>query len=124
MTLYLKHIHSLLTLLCPTLSHHFQELDCQHFFVVFRWILVAFRREFHDDDIGFIWENLWAAECYSRWWGVFIAIAILLNEKVKNKLESCHGFDEVLKVKPIFFVIFLGGKKDYDRFNSIRKQSD
>jgi hypothetical protein len=71
-------------------------------FFCFRWILVAFKREFAFDSLLAIWENFWT-DLYGRNFHLFFALAILEahREYIMRYLEE---FDEVLKVREKFDV--------------------
>ena len=64
-------------------------------FFCFRWILIAFKREFKFDDVIRLWDALWT-NYYSDHFVLFIALAILQSHR-DVIMRYLTEFDEVLK---------------------------
>ena len=64
-------------------------------FFCFRWILIAFKREFQFNDVIRLWDVLWT-NYYSTHFVLFVALAILQSHR-DVILRYLAEFDEVLK---------------------------
>jgi hypothetical protein len=90
----LTQLQELIILMDPQLYRHLEKTDSLNLFFCFRWILIAFKREFAFEDVLSVWENLWSAP--SAHFHLFVALSILeLNRTVIIRYLS--EFDEVLK---------------------------
>ena len=67
-------------------------------FFCFRWILIAFKREFPFEDVLRSWEVLWT-DRYSVHFVLFVALAVLESHR-DVILRYLVEFDEILKVRP------------------------
>ena len=64
-------------------------------FFCFRWILIAFKREFKFEDVIRLWEVLWT-DFYSDQFVLFVAMAVLQSHR-DVLIRYLTEFDEVLK---------------------------
>ena len=78
----------------PQLYQHLEKTDSLNLFFCFRWILIAFKREFQFEDCLSIWENLWSAP--SKHFHLFLALSILESNRAII-IRYLQEFDEVLK---------------------------
>ncbi|KAJ3320384.1 GTPase activating protein [Boothiomyces sp. JEL0866] len=90
----LRKLELLLKVLDPPLYRHFENCDSVNMFCCFRWLLIAFKREFYFEDIKTLWEIVWMSPLTAHF-NLFVAVAIL-NQHRKPLLET-QAFDEVLK---------------------------
>lgn len=87
-------LQELIALMDPQLYRHLEKTDSLNLFFCFRWVLIAFKREFSFEDVLCIWETLWSAP--SMRFHLFLAMSIL--EAHRNViLRYLQEFDEVLK---------------------------
>lgn len=75
---------------------HAEKTDGLNLFFCFRWILIAFKREFPFDDVLRLWEVLWT-DRYSVHFVLFVALAVLESHR-DVILRYLVEFDEILKV--------------------------
>ncbi|CAE7205252.1 unnamed protein product [Rhizoctonia solani] len=80
-------LQQLLSVMDPELYRHLEKADALNLFFCFRWVLIAFKREFPFDDVLRLWEVLWT-NYYTNQFVLFVALAVL---------ESHRDFDEILK---------------------------
>lgn len=91
----LSTLQQLISILDPLLYTHLERTDSLNLFFTFRWILIAFKREFPFDTIIHLWEVLWT-RYYSDKFVLFVAMAVL--ESHRDVIIRYLGeFDEVLK---------------------------
>jgi len=88
-------LQELLRMMDPELYKHFEKTDSLNLFFCFRWVLIAFKREFAFDDVISLWECLWT-DYYSRQFVLFVALAVLESHR-DVILRYLVEFDEVLK---------------------------
>jgi hypothetical protein len=88
-------LQQLIATMDPELYKHFQKVDGLNLFFCFRWILIAFKREFEFEDVLRLWEVLWS-DFYSNQFTLFVALAILESHR-DVILRYLVEFDEVLK---------------------------
>jgi glutathionyl-hydroquinone reductase len=62
----------------------------------FRWVLIAFKREFPFDDVLRLWEVLWT-NYYTNQFVLFVALAVLESHR-DVIMRYLIEFDEILKV--------------------------
>jgi hypothetical protein len=89
----------------PGLLAFLEERDCSNLYFCFRWLLIAFKREFALPDLLRLWEALW-----SRWRGPnlhLVMAAAILRQHHETIVAEDMGFDSVLK-----FVNNLSGQMD------------
>ncbi|KAI8443682.1 rab-GTPase-TBC domain-containing protein [Phakopsora pachyrhizi] len=91
----LSRLQQLLLLIDPQLYHHFEKTNSLNLFFCFRWILIAFKREFEFDDVLKVWEALWT-EVFGPHSDLFFAISILEAHR-EPMIRYLREFDEVLK---------------------------
>jgi hypothetical protein len=85
----------LIALMDPALYAHLEQTDSLNLFFCFRWILIAFKREFKLEDCLSIWEAIWSSPC-TRSFHLFIALSILESHRGVI-IRYLQEFDEVLK---------------------------
>lgn len=93
-----KQLSTLQELICvmdPDLYRHLEKTDGLNLFFCFRWVLIAFKREFPFDDVLRLWEVLWT-DYYSNEFILFVALAILESHR-DMILRYLVEFDEILK---------------------------
>ncbi|KAG8754030.1 GTPase activating protein [Serendipita sp. 396] len=88
-------LQQLIAVMDPELYKHFEKTDSLNLFFCFRWILIAFKREFSFDDVLGLWEVLWT-DHYSTQFLLFVALAVLESHR-EGILRYLVEFDEVLK---------------------------
>ena len=88
-------LQELIALMDPQLYSHLEKTDSLNLFFCFRWILIAFKREFKLEDCLSIWEAIWSSPSTSSF-HLFIALSILESHRgvIMRYLQE---FDEVLK---------------------------
>jgi len=90
----------------PELFQYLEDRDCSNLYFCFRWLLIAFKREFSLPDVLRVWEALW-----SRWRGPnlhLIMAAAILRKHRDTIISQDMSFDGVLK-----FVNELSGHLDH-----------
>ncbi|KAJ8078617.1 GTPase activating protein [Marasmius tenuissimus] len=92
---HLLTLQQLIGVMDPELYRHFEKIDGLNLFFCFRWVLIAFKREFPFDDVLSLWEVLWT-DYYSTNFVLFIALAILTSHR-DVILRYLIEFDEILK---------------------------
>jgi len=91
----LSTFQELIEVMDPELFRHLEKTDGLNLFFCFRWILIAFKREFPFDDVLRLWEVLWT-DYYSDQFVLFVALAILESHR-DMILRYLVEFDEILK---------------------------
>ncbi|KXN82062.1 GTPase-activating protein GYP7 [Leucoagaricus sp. SymC.cos] len=71
------------------------KTDGLNLFFCFRWVLIAFKREFPFDEVLRLWEVLWT-DYYSTQFVLFVALAVLESHR-DMILRYLVEFDEILK---------------------------
>ena len=87
-------LQELIALMDPQLHRHLEQTDSLNLFFCFRWLLIAFKREFKFDDCLCVWEALWSAP--TKQFHLFLAMSILENHRTVI-IRYLQEFDEVLK---------------------------
>lgn len=88
-------LQQLIGVMDPELYRHLEKTDGLNLFFCFRWVLIAFKREFPFGDILRLWEVLWT-DYYSNQFMLFVALAILESHR-DMILRYLVEFDEILK---------------------------
>lgn len=88
-------LQQLISVIDPELYRHLEKADGLNLFFCFRWVLIAFKREFPFDDVLHLWEVLWT-DYYSNNFVLFIALAVLESHR-DMILRYLVEFDEILK---------------------------
>lgn len=88
-------LQQLVAVMDPELYKHFEKCDSLNLFFCFRWVLIAFKREFPFDDVLGLWEVLWTNH-YSSQFLLFVALAVLESHR-DSILRYLVEFDEILK---------------------------
>lgn len=88
-------LQELIALMDPQLYAHLEKTDSLNLFFCFRWILIAFKREFKLEDCLSIWEAIWSSPC-TKSFHLFIALSILESHRGVI-IRYLQEFDEVLK---------------------------
>ena len=57
-----------------------EKAEALNLFFCFRWVLIAFKREFPFDDVLRLWEVLWT-DYYSNQFLLFVAFAVLESHR-------------------------------------------
>ncbi|AAW46850.2 Rab GTPase activator, putative [Cryptococcus deneoformans JEC21] len=91
----LSTLQQLISILDPVLYTHLERTDSLNLFFTFRWILIAFKREFPFDAVIHLWEVLWTGY-YSEKFVLFVAMAVLESHR-EVIIRYLGEFDEVLK---------------------------
>ncbi|KAI8998591.1 RabGAP/TBC [Trametes punicea] len=91
----LSTLQQLISVMDPELYRHFEKCDGLNLFFCFRWILIAFKREFSFEDVLRLWEVLWT-DYYSTQFVLFVALAVLESHR-DVILRYLVEFDEILK---------------------------
>ncbi|KAF7970005.1 hypothetical protein HWV62_25366 [Athelia sp. TMB] len=88
-------LQQLIGVMDPELYRHLEKTDGLNLFFCFRWVLIAFKREFPFDDVLRLWEVLWT-DYYSNEFVLFVALAVLESHR-DVILRYLVEFDEILK---------------------------
>ncbi|EFI28384.1 GTPase-activating protein gyp7 [Coprinopsis cinerea okayama7 len=91
----LSTLQQLIGVMDPELFRHLEKTDGMNLFFCFRWVLIAFKREFPFDDVLRLWEVLWT-DYYSTSFVLFVALAVLESHR-DMILRYLVEFDEILK---------------------------
>ncbi|KAG5727673.1 GTPase-activating protein gyp7 [Termitomyces sp. T112] len=91
----LSTLQQLVGIMDPELYKHLEKTDGLNLFFCFRWVLIAFKREFSFDDVLRLWEVLWT-DYYSNDFVLFVALAVLESHR-DMILRYLVEFDEILK---------------------------
>ncbi|KAG8217751.1 hypothetical protein J3R82DRAFT_5912 [Butyriboletus roseoflavus] len=91
----LSTLQELISVMDPELYRHFEKTEGLNLFFCFRWVLIAFKREFPFCDVLRLWEVLWT-DYYSNNFVLFVALAILESHR-DMILRYLVEFDEILK---------------------------
>lgn len=88
-------LQQLLAVMDPELYRHLEKTDALNLFFCFRWVLIAFKREFPFDDVLRLWEVLWT-NYYTKQFVLFVALAVLESHR-DVIMRYLIEFDEILK---------------------------
>ena len=88
-----------------------EKTDGLNLFFCFRWILIAFKREFPFQDVLGLWEVLWT-NYYSNEFVLFVALAVLESHR-DVILRYLVEFDEILKVGRSLLSVKLLAERSY-----------
>ncbi|KAI0818765.1 rab-GTPase-TBC domain-containing protein [Irpex lacteus] len=91
----LSTLQQLIAVMDPELYRHLEKTESLNLFFCFRWILIAFKREFPFEDVLRLWENLWT-DYYSTSFVLFVALAVLESHR-DVIMRYLVEFDEILK---------------------------
>ncbi|GMK56206.1 hypothetical protein CspeluHIS016_0300460 [Cutaneotrichosporon spelunceum] len=91
----LSTLQQLIALMDPELHAHLDRTGSLNLFFCFRWILIAFKREFQFETVIRLWEVLWT-NYYSNNFVLFVALAVLQSHR-EVIIRYLSEFDEVLK---------------------------
>ncbi|KAH7924590.1 GTPase-activating protein gyp7 [Leucogyrophana mollusca] len=91
----LSTLQELIRVMDPELYRHLEKTEGLNLFFCFRWVLIAFKREFPFDDVLRLWEVLWT-DYYSNDFVLFVALAVLESHR-DMILRYLVEFDEILK---------------------------
>ncbi|KAH7914953.1 rab-GTPase-TBC domain-containing protein [Hygrophoropsis aurantiaca] len=91
----LSTLQELISVMDPELYRHLEKTEGLNLFFCFRWVLIAFKREFSFDDVLRLWEVLWT-DYYSNDFVLFVALAVLESHR-DMILRYLVEFDEILK---------------------------
>jgi len=91
----LSTLQQLIEVMDPELFRHLEKVEGLNLFFCFRWVLIAFKREFPFDDVLRLWEVLWT-DYYTRDFVLFVALAVLESHR-DMILRYLVEFDEILK---------------------------
>ncbi|KAF9264831.1 RabGAP/TBC [Marasmius fiardii PR-910] len=126
---HLLTLQQLIGVMDPELYRHLEKIDGLNLFFCFRWVLIAFKREFPFDDVLNLWEVLWT-DYYSNNFVLFVALAILeshrdvilrylveFDEMLKycNDLSMTIELDSTLVQAEVLFLSFAQTIADFDR---------
>jgi hypothetical protein len=88
-------LQQLISVMDPELYRHLEKTEGLNLFFCFRWVLIAFKREFPFEDVLRLWEVLWT-DYYSNEFVLFVALAVLESHR-DVILRYLVEFDEILK---------------------------
>lgn len=91
----LSTLQQLIGVMDPELYAHLEKTESLNLFFCFRWILIAFKREFKFEEVIRLWEVLWT-NYYSTNFVLFVALAVLQSHR-DVIIRYLTEFDEVLK---------------------------
>ncbi|KAG2485090.1 hypothetical protein HYH03_016187 [Edaphochlamys debaryana] len=89
-------LRRLVQLLDPPLHAYLERRDCLSYYFAFRWLLIAFKREFKFDDVLCLWEACWACR-RTRHLHLYLAVAVLVQNR-RLILGSDLDFDGLLRL--------------------------
>ncbi|KAJ4488138.1 rab-GTPase-TBC domain-containing protein [Lentinula aciculospora] len=119
----LSTLQQLIEVMDPELYRHLEKADALNLFFCFRWVLIAFKREFPFDDVLRLWEVLWT-DYYSNDFVLFVALAILESHRdviLRYLVEYCNELsmtielDSTLAQAEVLFLSFAQIVADIDR---------
>ncbi|KAF5330796.1 hypothetical protein D9619_005538 [Psilocybe cf. subviscida] len=119
----LSMLQQLIEIMDPELFRHLEKTDALNLFFCFRWILIAFKREFPFDDVLRLWEVLWS-EHYTRSFVLFVALAVLESHRdmiLRYLVEYCNELsmtielDTTLSQAEVLYLSFSQIVADIDR---------
>jgi len=88
-------LRKLVQLLDPQLYAHLEnQHHCRNFLFCYRWLLLAFKREFSFDDCLRLWEGLWTCSFCDQL-QMYVCVAILQQFRRKI-IEADMGFDDLI----------------------------
>ncbi|KAJ3415354.1 GTPase activating protein [Chytridiales sp. JEL 0842] len=94
---HLRDLNRLVKLMDPTLHAHLRHLEADNLFCCFRWVLVAFKREFGLEDVQVLWEAD-ATFPHLEVGGFMHLVALsILDEHRDAVLRHLRTWEEVLK---------------------------
>ncbi|EIW66260.1 hypothetical protein TREMEDRAFT_70187 [Tremella mesenterica DSM 1558] len=129
----LSTLQQLIRVMDPELYTHLERTDSLNLFFCFRWILIAFKREFSFDVVIKLWDILWT-NYYSNDFVLFVALAILQSHrdviiryltefdevlKYANDLSGTIDLDTTLAQAEVLFLAFRGLVEDTDHDNAL-----
>ncbi|GHJ87450.1 hypothetical protein NliqN6_3852 [Naganishia liquefaciens] len=88
-------LQKLISAMDPQLYRKLERTHSTSLFMCFRWLLIAFKREFKFDDVIRLWDVLFT-DYYSDEFVIFVALAILHSHR-EVIIRYLVEFDEVLK---------------------------
>lgn len=91
----LSTLQQLIGMMDPELYAHLEKTGSLNLFFCFRWILIAFKREFKFEEVVRLWDVLWT-NYYSTNFVLFVALAVLQSHR-DVIIRYLTEFDEVLK---------------------------
>ncbi|KAJ6596808.1 rab-GTPase-TBC domain-containing protein [Mycena vulgaris] len=116
-------LQELIGVMDPELYRHLEKTDGLNLFFCFRWVLIAFKREFPFDDVLRLWEVLWT-DYYSNEFMLFVALAVLESHRdviLRYLVEYCNELsmtielDTTLAQAEVLFLSFAQLVADIDR---------
>ncbi|KAG1756571.1 GTPase-activating protein gyp7 [Suillus paluster] len=119
----LSTLQELISVMDPDLYRHLEKTDGLNLFFCFRWVLIAFKREFPFDDVLRLWEVLWT-DYYSNDFVLFVALAVLESHRdmiLRYLVEYCNELsmtielDSTLAQAEVLFLSFAQLVADIDR---------
>ncbi|KAG9318717.1 hypothetical protein JVU11DRAFT_815 [Chiua virens] len=121
-----KQLSTLQELICvmdPELYRHFEKTEGLNLFFCFRWVLIAFKREFPFQEVLRLWEVLWT-DYYSNNFVLFVALAVLESHRdmiLRYLVEYCNELsmtielDSTLAQAEVLFLSYAQLVADIDR---------
>ncbi|EMD38374.1 hypothetical protein CERSUDRAFT_113536 [Gelatoporia subvermispora B] len=134
----LSTLQQLISVMDPELYRHLEKSDGLNLFFCFRWILIAFKREFPFEDVLRLWEILWT-NYYTNSFVLFVALAVLESHrdvilrylvefdeilKYCNELSMTIELDSTLAQAEVLFLSFAQFVADVDRRDAESTSSD
>ncbi|KAJ7632536.1 rab-GTPase-TBC domain-containing protein [Roridomyces roridus] len=116
-------LQELIEVMDPELYRHLEKTDGLNLFFCFRWILIAFKREFPFEDVLRLWEVLWT-DYYSNQFVLFVALGVLESHRdviLRYLVEYCNELsmtielDTTLAQAEVLFLSFTQLVADIDR---------
>ncbi|VDD88081.1 unnamed protein product [Enterobius vermicularis] len=88
-------LRNLLMVVNPKFTNYLESHGSDHMYFCFRWILVAFKREFSFEDTMRLWEVLWTDRPCKNFL-LLICVAVL-DKQMNTVIENKFGLTEILK---------------------------
>ncbi|KAJ7273623.1 RabGAP/TBC [Mycena haematopus] len=116
-------LQELIEVMDPELYRHLEKTDGLNLFFCFRWVLIAFKREFAFDDVLRLWEVLWT-DYYSNDFVLFVALAVLESHRdviLRYLVEYCNELSMTIELNStlaqaeVLFLSFAQLVADIDR---------
>ncbi|KAL7413775.1 rab-GTPase-TBC domain-containing protein [Mrakia frigida] len=127
-------LQQLISVMDPELYRHLEKTESLNLFFCFRWILIAFKREFGFEEIIGLWENLFTNHLTPHFL-LFFALAVLHSHrdvilrylaefdeilKYCNDLSGCIELESTIAQAEVLFLSFKALVADVDRRQAAR----
>lgn len=91
----LMDLRDLMMIVNPKFANYLESHDSDDMYFCFRWILVAFKREFCFEDTMKLWEVLWTERLCKNF--LLLVCVAILEEQTHFIIDNKFGLTEILK---------------------------